>query len=175
MGLQASYYPVKPTILTNFITNWHINGFWKEVSKFREESTKNRLDFYIGTTWHVLDFVINSPKDIISELTFAVRGHQFPAPDGSICLEPHLPSYEDEYWQVLTYVTLEEAQVIADYLSLIDKSEFDSRFTPKEMVGVYRAPLSFESKEEYFNLLVKLRDFYKTVTNDKMAVLINIG
>jgi hypothetical protein len=171
MELHASYYPIKPTTLTNFITHWHTNGFWKEVSKFREESNKNGLEFYIGITWHVLDFVINSPKDIIPELTFAVSGRQFPAPDGSIRLEPHLPSYEDEYWQVFTYLTLEEAQVIADYLSLIDESEFDSRFIPKEMVDVYRAPLSPENKEEYFVLLVKLRDFYKTATNDKRAVL----
>jgi hypothetical protein len=174
MGLNANYYPIEPAILANFLTHWHTEGFWEAVTKFREESEKNNLEFYIGTSWHVLDFIINSPKDKIPELVFAVRGHQFPAPDGSIQLEPHLPSYDDEFWQVFSYVTLEEAQLIAQYLPLINESEFNSRFVPEKMVDIYRSPLH-EEKKDYFELLIDLQKFYRAVANNKMAVLISIG
>lgn len=175
MGLHACYYPIEPDALANFLTHYHTEGFSERVTKFREESDKNNLEFYIGTTWHVLDFVINSPKDKIPELAFAVRGHQFPALDGSIQLEPHLPSYDDEFWQIFSYVTSEEAQLIARYLPLIDESEFNSRFVPEKMVDIYHSPLHTEEKKEYFELLLDLHRFYGTVANNKMAVLISIG
>jgi hypothetical protein len=39
------------------------------------------------------------------------------------------------------HVSAEEAHVIAQLLPLIDQSEFDSRFAPRQMKGVYRAPI----------------------------------
>ena len=53
MGLYASYYPISPNTLNNFIASVHSKDFWK--------------------------------------VMYAVRGHEFPAPDGSVRLEPHLP------------------------------------------------------------------------------------
>ena len=106
MGLYASYYPISPNTLNNFIASVHSKDFWK--------------------------------------VMYAVRGHEFPAPDGSVRLEPHLPSYSDEHWQGYTYVTAEEAETIAKYLQLIDESEFEARFLPRKMKGVYRRPMSAE-------------------------------
>lgn len=176
MGLHASYYPTGPAALAKFIADVHSDEFWKEVSAFREESIKGGREFYVGTAWHILDFVINPPDVAVPELLYAVRGHEFPAPDGSVRLEPHLASYNDEYWQAYTYVTSAEAEVIAQYLPLIDETEFEARFDPRKMKGIYRAPLGREAdKREYFDLLVGLQDFYKKVAADSMAVLIVIG
>jgi len=176
MGLHASYYPIPPTTLAEFLTNWHSEDFWKEISKFREEATKKGQEFYIGTKWHVLDFIINPPDACLPELVYAVRGHEFPAPDGSIRLEPHLPSYDDEYWQIFTYVTAEEVKAIAQHLPLIDESEFNSRFDPEKMTRIYRAPLEAEeNKKEYLALLMSFQDFYRTVGSNGLAVLIITG
>jgi hypothetical protein len=176
MGLHANYYPIPQTTLADFITNWHSEGFWKVISLFREESRKSGQEFYIGTTWHVLDFIINTPDICIPELIYAVRGHEFPAPDGSICLKQHLPSYNDEYWQGYTYVTAAEVKAIAQYLPLIEKSEFDARYTQDKMKEVYHYPIrANEAKEEYLNLLVSFQDFYSGIADKGMAVLINIG
>lgn len=90
---------------------------------------KSGQEFYVGTVWHVLDFIINQPDARIPELTYAVRGHEFPAPDGSI--RPHLASYDDEYWQLYSYVTSLEATAIARHLQLIDEAEFETRFAPR--------------------------------------------
>ncbi|SRR6266508_4695865 len=174
MGLRASYYPISPNTLNNFIAGIHSKDFWKAIYAFRDESKER--EFYIGTTWHVLDFIINPPDAIIPELMYAVRGHEFPAPDGSVRLEPHLPSYSDEHWQGYIYVTAEEAETIAQYLQLIDESEFEARFLPQKMEGVYRRPMSAEgNKEEYFKILMDLQDFYNKAAASKMAVLIGIG
>jgi hypothetical protein len=174
MGLHASYYPISPSTLTTFIDSVHSTDFWKLISTFRDVSEKQ--EFYIGTTWHVLDFIINPTDAVIPELMYAVRGHEFPAPDGSVRLEPHLPSYGDEHWQGYTYVTAEEAGIIAKYLQLIDESEFEARFVPEKMKGVYRRPMSAEDdKEKYFKILMDLQDFYDKVAASKMAVLIGIG
>ena len=176
MGLHASYYPIPPETLFGFITNVHSETFWQEVTKFREESMKNGQEFYFGTAWHVLDFIINPPDAYMPELTYAVRGHEFPAPDGSTRLEPHLASYSDGYWQAYTYVAAAEATVIAQCLPLIDEAEFESRFAPEKMKGVYRAPTSRgEDDKEYYKLLVGLQDFYRKVAAWEMAVLINVG
>ena len=177
MGLHASYYPISPATLVTFITDVHSEKFWKAMLKFREESMKNRQEFYVGTAWHVLDFIINPPGACIPELTYAVRGHEFPAPDGASRIEPHLASYEDEYWQAYTYVTSAETQVVARHLALIDELEFESRFAPEKMKDVYRAPISGgeEDKRYYFELLVGLQDFYQKVAACEMAVLINVS
>jgi hypothetical protein len=176
MGLHASYHPISQTTLDDFIAMWHSEDFWKKFSRFREELKVSGKEFYIGTTWHVLDFIINPPGNSIPELIYAVRGHEFPGPDGSLRLEPHLPSYDDEYWRSYTYVSAEEAIVIAQYLPLIDQSEFDSRFVPHQMKGVYRAPMpGKEDREEYLELLINFQNFYQKVANSRMAVLISIG
>jgi hypothetical protein len=173
MGLHASYYPILPATLADFIPSVHFDDFWKKLSAFREESKE--LEFYIGTTWHVLDFIINPPDAQIPELIYAVRGHEFPGPDGSVRLEPHLPSYSDEPWQGHTYVTAQEAETIALYVQLIDESEFEARFLPQKMNGIYRRPLSSDCKREYFEILTRIQDFYNKVAASKMAVLIGIG
>jgi hypothetical protein len=176
MGLHASYRPISQNTLDDFIARWHSEDFWKTISRFREESNASGQEFYIGTEWHVLDFIINPPGNSIPELIYAVRGHEFPGPDGSARLEPHLPSYEDEHWQAYTYVSAEEVHVIAQYLPLIDQSEFDSRFIPSRMKGVYRAPIpGKEDRAEYIKLLIDFQNFYQKVSNDGMAVLIGIG
>lgn len=176
MGLHASYYPIPPAKLFAFVTDVHSEKFWQEVSSFREESMRNGEEFYVGTAWHVLDFIINPPGAYIPELTYAVRGHEFPAPDGSTRPEPHLASYDDEYWQAYSYVTSSEAEAIAKYLPLIDEVEFESRFAPEKMKGVYRAPVSRgEDSKEYYGLLVGLQDFYRKVAARGMAVLIDVG
>jgi hypothetical protein len=110
-----------------------------------------------------------------AELAYAVRGHEFPAPDGTVRFEPHLASYNDEYWQAYTYVTSVEAKAIAQYLPLIDHAEFSSRFIPEKMKGIYHRPLCGDDNSEYFDLLVGLRDFYKKVARGEMAVLIDVG
>ena len=176
MGLHASYHPISQTTLDDFIARWHPEDFWKMISPFREESTASGQEFYIGTTWHVLDFIINPPGNLIPELIYAVRGHEFPGPGGSVRSDPHLPSYDNEPWQIYTYVSAEEASVIAQYLPLIDQSEFDSRFVPRQMTGVYRAPIpGTEDKAEYIELLIKFQNFYQKIANSGMAVLIDIG
>jgi hypothetical protein len=174
MGLHACYYPIPPSTLTNFIASVHSEGFWKLISAFRDESKKR--EFYLGTTWHVLDFIINPPGASIPELLYAVRGHEFRAPDDSVRVEPHLASYSDEYWQAYTYVTTQEAETIAKYLQLIDEPEFEARFVPEKMKGVYRRPMTaVDDKEDYFKMLIGLQDFYNNVAASKMAVLIGIG
>lgn len=175
MGLQANYYPISQTTLTHFINNWHAEGFWKEVSEFRKQSTESDQKFYMGTNWHVLDFIINNSDYSITELFYSIRGHEFPAPDSSTRQEPHLPSYNNEPWQLFSYVTAAEAHVIAQWLSLIDESEFDSRFVNRKMNGIYRAPKRDDDKKEYLEFLTGLQDFYKRVANNNMAVLISIG
>ena len=137
---------------------------------------KSGQEFYVGTAWHVLDFIINPPDDCIPELTYAVRGHEFPAPDGSIRPKPHLASYDDEYWQLYSYVTSLEAATIARLLPLIDEAEFESRFVPEKMKGVYRAPVSRGAGgKHYYEWLVGLQNFYKEVAAREMAVLITVG
>ena len=176
MGLHASYYPIPPATLFAFIADIHSENFWREVSRFREETTKNGQEFYVGTSWHVLDFIVNPPDACIPELTYAVRGHEFPAPDGSRRIEPHLASYDDEYWQLYSYVTTLEATTIARYLPLIDKAEFESRFAPEKMKGVYRAPMvRGDDNEKYYELVVGIQNFYKKVAAREMAVLIAVG
>jgi len=175
LGLHASYYPIPSATLAGLIANVHSDGFWKEVSRFREESVKGGQEFYIGTAWHVLDFIINPPGAAVPELLYAVRGHEFPALDGFARLGPHLASYDDEYWQVYSYVTSAEAELIAQYLPLIDEAESDARFTPRKMKGIYRAPASTEGRREYFEVLTDLREFYSKVAAAQMAVLISIG
>ena len=176
MGLHASYYPIPPATLFAFINNIHSENFWQEASKFREQAVKSGQEFYVGTVWHVLDFIINPPGVCIPELTYAVRGHEFPAPDGSIRPEPHLASYDDEYWQLYSYVTSLEAATIARHLPLIDEAEFESRFAPEKMKGVYRAPRwRDDDDKEYYELLVGLQNFYKEVAAREMAVLIMVG
>ena len=104
-----------------------------------------------------------------------MRGREFPASDGSVRPEPHLPSYDDEVWQIVTNVTANEVKVIAQYLPLIDDAEFDSRFVPEKMEGVYRAPLTREDKKEYFEAFSSLRDCYRKAASEGMAILINIS
>jgi hypothetical protein len=174
VGLHASYYPIRPPALAHFLALWHSEGYWKDVSSFREEATKNGQEFYVGTTWHVLDFIINPPGNEILELRYAVRGHPFPAPDGSVSTEPRMPSYDDEYWQVFSYVSAEEAAVIAQLLPLIDESEFRSRFDPEKMASVYRAPAAVDGGS-YLEMLSGLREFYQRAAHEGMAVLISTG
>jgi len=38
MGLHASYYPISPNTLNNFIAGVHSKDFWKAIYAFREES-----------------------------------------------------------------------------------------------------------------------------------------
>lgn len=176
MGLHAYYYPISSTTLANFLANWHSENCWAAVSRFRQEVKDSGQRFYIGTTWHALDRIINPPETGIPELLYAVRGHGFPAPDGTIHAEPPLPSYSNEYWQSFTYVTAEEVAIVAPYLSLIDRAEFNSRFAVKNLKGVYRAPrIEKETQEEYFELLGRLQAFYQQVANDGLAVLMVIA
>lgn len=176
MGLHASYYPISPTKLDNFTMNVHSEKFYWEISSFIKESQKNGLEFYVGTAWHVLDFLVNPPDAVFLELMYAVRGHEFPAPDGSVCPNPHLASYDDDFWQTFTYVTVEEVQVISQYLTLMDESELEARFVPQKMKGIYRAPLNGAlDKSEYFEKLTGLKVFYKKAAESKMAVLIDFG
>jgi hypothetical protein len=172
MGLHAHYYPISPVTLADFITNWHSEFFWMVTSKFREEADQGEQKLYIGTQWHVLDYLINKPDACIPELIYAVRGHEFPAPDGSIRSAPHLPAYGNEPWQIYSYVTAEEVKVIAQYLPLIDESEFESRYVPDKVKGVYHSP---GRSEEVFELLANLRNFYERVAAHELAILIDIG
>ena len=177
MGLHASYHPIQQSKLVAFITDVHSEGSLREMTRFREESVKKGEEFYVGTTWHVLDFIINTPGASIPELAYAVRGHEFPSPDGSTRLEPHLASYEDEYWEAYTYVTSVEAQKIARHLTLIDDAEFRSRFVPEKMESIYRAPLEEEGNDKryYYELLEGLQVFYQKVAAREMAVLIAVS
>jgi hypothetical protein len=75
-----------------------------------------------------------------------------------------------------TYVTAEEVETIAKYLPLIDKSEFEARFVPEKMQEVYPRPMrAMDYEGEYFDLLMRLQDFYNKVAASMTAVLINIG
>lgn len=176
MGLHASYYPMSPEALTEFKNKWHQDRFWQLVSEFRKEAEKRGQECYIATNWHVLDYIVNPPDATIPELKYAVLGHQFPAPDGSSSSEPHIPSYSDEYWQIFTYVEAEEVETIAQYLALIDESEFNARFNIRKMKGRYRAPVgSNAGGDEYFALLLKLQQFYLETATKGMTVFISIG
>jgi hypothetical protein len=66
-------------------------------------------------------------------------------------------------------------EAIAKYLKLIDESEFEARFVPEKMNGVYRRPVSGDDKREYLEILLRLQDFYNEAAASKMAVLIGIG
>ena len=176
LGLHASYYPISPETLKEFKNKWHQDKFWQLVSEFRKEAEKCSQECYIATNWHVLDYIVNPPDTTIPELRYAVLGHQFPAPDGSFSVEPHIPSYSDEYWQAFKYVEAEEVATIAQYFALIDESEFNARFNTRKMKGRYHAPVGSNTfRDEYFALLLRLQQFYLVTATKQMAVFISIG
>jgi len=176
VGLHAHYYPLPPERLSRFLENAHAEGWLRELFAFRTESREKGEEYYVGTSWHGLDFLINPPGFTVPELAYAVRGHEFPAPDGSVRVEPHLPSYGDEPWQLFTYVTAEEVAVVAQFLSLLTRADFEERYGLRAMKNVYRSPQRREEfREEYVELALAFQGFYRDLAQKKTALLISVG
>jgi hypothetical protein len=175
MGLRARYYPIAPDTLREFSQNWHQEDFWKTRSAF----TSHTDYFGLDTAWAVIDFMVSSLSNDCVALQYAVRGHEFPAPDGSVNPEPHMPSYEDEYWQTSTYVTPEEVQTIAAYLSSVGREYYELLFDVRKMrkLQLYRLPVnvSEEQKHEYFDLLEEFTGFYNYCNREQQGMLICIS
>jgi hypothetical protein len=176
VGLHASYYPMPQEQLDRLIATIQTPAGNREISLFRELNSDK--EFYVGTTWHALDVMLNPPGHEIPALVYAVRGHAFPAPDGSVDAEPHMASYDDEYWQLFSYVTAAEAKEIARVLAGFTIADLETRWRPDlfESLGVYHRPADTdEEKRDYVEFLTGLRSFYETAAAAGNAVLISIG
>lgn len=176
MGLHARYYPLPQERLSRFLANPDAEARLQELFAFRRESSQNGEEYIVGTSWHLLDFLINPPDAAVPELAYAVRGHEFPAPDGSVRVEPHLPSYEDEPWQLFTYVAADEVAAVAQFLSLLTPADYEARYRPGKMKQLYRAPVAGdEHKHDLVDLAVKFTRFYAEVARAGNALLISVG
>ncbi|HEY0155841.1 MAG TPA: DUF1877 family protein [Thermoanaerobaculia bacterium] len=176
MGLHARYYPLPQDRLSRLLGNPDAEARLQELFAFRRECGENGEEYIVGTSWHLLDFLINPPDAAVPELAYAVRGHEFPAPDGSVRVEPHLPSYDDEPWQLFTYVPADEVAAVSQFLSLLTPADFEARYRPAKMKELYRAPVAGEEhKGELVELALKFAHFYDEVARAGNALLISVG
>ena len=173
MGLHASYFPIDPERLARIAAILHTFEGAVEINTFRRESDARGEEFYIGTRWHVLDFLINPPGLAIPELAYAVRGRAFAGPDGTVEEGPHLPSYDDELWQVFTYVSAAEVAVISPLLSVLTPADFEARYEPRVMQHLYRAPSELDPYD--LEVAAQFQRFYRAMADAGKAIFISIG